>query len=91
MSDVQKWLKKDSNNWRIETSFHFGGYGKVKDQLIDFIHHFESHHKVPLDPIYTAKMMFGVVELLKDGAFEDNSKILVLHTGGLQGRASFNF
>ncbi|HNP94416.1 MAG TPA: pyridoxal-phosphate dependent enzyme [Cyclobacteriaceae bacterium] len=89
--EIQQWLKTDSKNWQIETSFHFGGYGKVNRQLIDFITRFESDHGIPLDPVYTGKMMFGSLELIKRGAIENNSKILVLHTGGLQGRAGFNF
>ncbi|MCB0486968.1 MAG: 1-aminocyclopropane-1-carboxylate deaminase/D-cysteine desulfhydrase [Cyclobacteriaceae bacterium] len=89
--DIEPWLKNNLRNWRVETSFHFGGYGKVNGQLIDFITHFELQHEVPLDPIYTGKMMFGLIELLKSGAFEGNSKILALHTGGLQGRSGFNF
>lgn len=89
--EVRRWLHHNTNNWRIETQYHFGGYGKVDEALISFIKSFEAEHQVPLDPIYTAKMFFGIFDLIKQNKFEKGSKILVLHTGGLQGRAGFNF
>lgn len=89
--EVRRWLHHNTNNWRIETQYHFGGYGKVNEALISFIKSFEAEHQVPLDPIYTAKMFFGIFDLIKQNKFEKGSKILVLHTGGLQGRAGFNF
>ncbi|MFY0601929.1 MAG: pyridoxal-phosphate dependent enzyme [Cyclobacteriaceae bacterium] len=80
----------DKRNYEILDSYHFGGYGKVSDVLIDFINDFKSRHGVALDPIYTGKMMFGVIDLVREGFFAPNAKIMVLHTGGLQGIAGFN-
>ncbi|MEP0366487.1 MAG: pyridoxal-phosphate dependent enzyme [Cyclobacteriaceae bacterium] len=85
----QNQIKK--KNWEMLEGYHFGGYGKTDDTLINFINHFQNAHKIQLDPIYTGKMMFGVYDLIKKGFFPSKSKIMVLHTGGLQGIAGFNF
>ncbi|MDQ1095299.1 UNVERIFIED_CONTAM: 1-aminocyclopropane-1-carboxylate deaminase [Pseudacidovorax intermedius] len=63
----------------------FGGYGKIKDKNIRFINDFKSRYGIPLDPIYTGKMMQKVLELAEQGYFPENSRILCFHTGGLQG------
>ncbi len=55
-----------------------------------FINDFYQKHKVPLDPIYTGKMLFGVMDLINKNYFPENSKILVIHTGGLQGITGMN-
>lgn len=85
--DIKKWITKEKGHWRIETAYHFGGYGKVNKQLIEFMSGFESQYNIPLDQVYTAKMMFGIFDLIEKNAFKAGSKILVLHTGGLQGKA----
>ena len=79
------------SNWRIETQYHFGGYAKVPDDLKLFIRKAEADHSFPLDPIYTSKMFYGVLDLMKKNYFRRGTTILLLHTGGLQGRAGFNF
>ena len=89
--EVQKWLKHDIRNWQIRAEYHFGGYAKVKNELLDFIIDFEREYQIPIDPVYTSKMMYGVFDLIQQKAFKPGSKVLVLHTGGLQGRAGFNF
>ena len=78
------------NNWTLITDYHFGGYGKVSIELIDFINKFYAKTQIPLDPIYTGKMVFGVMDLIQKGYFADNSKILLLHTGGIQGIQGMN-
>lgn len=88
--EVAQWVGSRSN-WRIETDYHFGGYGKISEELRSFTLGFERQYDVPLDPVYTAKAMFGIFDLLKKGRFARKSKVLFLHTGGLQGRGGFNF
>lgn len=78
------------SNWKIITDYHFGGYGKITPELVDFLNKFYSKHKIPLDPIYTGKMVFGVIDLIKKNYFPKNTKILVIHTGGLQGIEGMN-
>jgi 1-aminocyclopropane-1-carboxylate deaminase len=78
-------------NWSISDAYHFGGYGKVTDELIQFLNSFYSQTAIPLDPVYTGKMVFGVLDLIEKGYFPENSKILMIHTGGLQGIKGMNF
>jgi 1-aminocyclopropane-1-carboxylate deaminase len=78
-------------NWSINDAYHFGGYGKVNDELITFLNSFYSQTNIPLDPVYTGKMVYGVLDLIKMGYFPPNSKILMIHTGGLQGIKGMNF
>ncbi|WP_396218044.1 1-aminocyclopropane-1-carboxylate deaminase/D-cysteine desulfhydrase [Flavobacterium sp.] len=86
--DIAKFAKQ--KNWTINCEYHFGGYGKVTNELIDFINSFYILYEIPLDPIYTGKMMFGILDLIKNDFFPPNSKILAIHTGGLQGIAGMN-
>jgi 1-aminocyclopropane-1-carboxylate deaminase len=74
-------LKKNFN--LIDSSF--GGYGKIKDENIRFINDFKEKYDIPLEPIYTGKMMQKVFELIDEDYFPEDSKILCFHTGGLQG------
>lgn len=89
LSDViRNFVQK--KNWYVNCDYHFGGYGKVSDELIEFMNAFYQQTNIPLDPIYTSKMMFGILDLIKKDYFLPNSKILAIHTGGLQGIAGMN-
>ena len=77
-------------NWSLIKEYHFGGYAKVNEKLISFINRFYRSTTIPLDPVYTGKMMFGLVDLIKKKHFKRNSRILAIHTGGLQGIAGMN-
>jgi 1-aminocyclopropane-1-carboxylate deaminase len=66
------------------------GYGKFSDEIVEFINKFYSQYKIPLDPIYTAKMMRKIFELIGSNYLPQNSKILAFHTGGLQAVAGAN-
>ncbi|MEI7584774.1 pyridoxal-phosphate dependent enzyme [Runella sp.] len=70
----------------IMTDYHFGGYGKVKDELWKFIEQFETQINIPLEQVYTGKMMFGIYDLVKKGFFKQGDILVALHTGGLQGK-----
>lgn len=63
----------------------FGGYGKINDENIRFINDFKRDYGIPLEPIYTGKMMQKIFEMIDEEYFPENSKILCFHTGGLQG------
>lgn len=86
--DISKFVKR--TNWDLVTNYHFGGYAKVNADLIKFINKFKKDYKIPLDPVYTGKMMFGIFDLIKNNYFPKGSKILVIHTGGLQGIDGMN-
>lgn len=68
--------------------YHFGGYAKFNSQLIKWMNEFYAVTHLPLDFVYTGKMMFGIFEMIAKGFFPGGSKILAIHTGGLQGNAS---
>lgn len=92
----EDFLQKDickfaqNNNWELIRDYHFGGYGKTNHELISFINEFYDETKIPLDPIYTGKMVFGILDLIKNQYFEPHHKILMIHSGGLQGIEGFN-
>jgi 1-aminocyclopropane-1-carboxylate deaminase len=88
-NEILKYAKKQEN-WELNNDYHFGGYGKYSDELIHFINRFKSQTDIPLDPIYTGKMMFGVLDMINKKKFPNGSKILIIHSGGLQGIAGFN-
>jgi 1-aminocyclopropane-1-carboxylate deaminase/D-cysteine desulfhydrase-like pyridoxal-dependent ACC family enzyme len=75
-----------ASNWHIQVDYHFGGYAKVQPELLEFIRKFEQTHNIPLEQVYTGKMLYGVYDLLQKGYFPKGSTLVVLHTGGLQGR-----
>ncbi len=77
-------------NWELVSDYHFGGYAKVTDTLVAFINRFKQKYNVPLDPIYTGKMLFGICDLYDKGYFSKGSRILAIHTGGLQGIQGVN-
>ena len=77
-------------NWSLQTDYHFGGYAKFDKKLIDFINTFKRDFNIPLDPLYTGKMMYGIFDLIQKDFFKSGSRIVVIHTGGLQGIAGFN-
>jgi 1-aminocyclopropane-1-carboxylate deaminase len=79
-----------NENWELLTDYHFGGYGKVNEALIEFINQFYTENQIPLDPIYTGKMVFGVIDLIQKNYFPAGSKILLIHTGGIQGIQGMN-
>ena len=76
-------------NYELMDQWHFGGYGKVTDDLVAFINDTKEKINVLFDPIYTAKMYFAVTKLIETNYFPSNSKIVLIHTGGLQGIAGF--
>ncbi len=76
-------------NWQINLDYHFGGYAKTKPELLEFTHRFETVHGIPLEPIYTGKLLFGIYNLIVAGRFQPGQTVLALHSGGLQGRVGF--
>lgn len=81
--DIRPYVK--NQQWDLILDYHFGGYAKVSDELRLFIKEFNQKYLITLEPIYTGKMVFGVLDLISKGKFPEKSKILIIHTGGLQG------
>jgi 1-aminocyclopropane-1-carboxylate deaminase/D-cysteine desulfhydrase-like pyridoxal-dependent ACC family enzyme len=74
-------------SFTLQTDYHFGGYAKTTPELIAFIQAFETDFGIPLEQVYTGKMIFGILELIAQGYFKKGSTIVAVHTGGLQGRS----
>ncbi|AOT09810.1 1-aminocyclopropane-1-carboxylate deaminase/D-cysteine desulfhydrase [Pseudoalteromonas luteoviolacea] len=72
-------------NWHILTQFHDGGYGKFSAPLWSFCQTMTLDHHLPLEPIYTGKMMYGLWQMIEQDQFPQHSRIIAIHTGGLQG------
>ena len=88
LDEIKKWTQ--NINWELNTTYHFGGYAKVSIELVKFINDFKRQYQIPLDPVYTGKMAFGILDLIEKDYFPPNSKILMIHTGGLQGILGMN-
>jgi len=84
--DIQKYA--ENSQWNLVTDYHFGGYAKLNDELKQFMKQFFKKYLISLDPVYTSKTFFGVIDLISKGYFKPDSKILIIHTGGLQGLQS---
>lgn len=78
------------SGWELQTDYHFGGYAKVSKELIYFINDFLQQTTIALEPIYTGKMMYGLLDLIAKDYFKPGTKILAIHTGGLQGVNGMN-
>ncbi|MDB3887338.1 pyridoxal-phosphate dependent enzyme [bacterium] len=81
--------KVRNDNWELIEQYHFGGYAKVKDELVQFVKTFYQKHKIPLDLIYTGKMFYGFYDMIENSDKFNNKTIVVIHTGGLQGNKGF--
>lgn len=66
--------------------YHFGGYAKYTPELLKFIDDFEKQNNIPLEQVYTGKMMFGIYDMIRKGKFQKDSMVVAVHTGGLQGK-----
>lgn len=86
--DIRSFVRKD--NWYLQEGYHFGGYAKINEELVAFINQFNRSTGIPLDPIYTGKMFFGIMDMIRRNKFRPGSSILAIHSGGLQGVAGMN-
>lgn len=77
-------------HWQLLYDHHGGGYAKKSPTLIDFINSFYNETGIPTDFIYTGKLVMAFRELAQQGYFPENSKVLLIHTGGLQGNLSLS-
>jgi len=87
-SEVKKYTLK--TNYKIIDDYCLGGYAKIDEHLVRFINNFKEKTGIPLDPVYTGKMLFGILDLIKNGEIKQNSRILAIHNGGLQGISGMN-
>ena len=86
--DICKFVK--NGNWELCTDYHFGGYARVNESLVSFINEMNKNIGIALDPVYTGKMIYGILDMIANDYFKPQTKILAIHTGGLQGIAGMN-
>jgi 1-aminocyclopropane-1-carboxylate deaminase len=86
--EIRKFATND--RWELIGDYNFGGYAKISNELVDFINRFFIETGISLDPIYTGKMVFGVIDMIRKNYFPEKSRILMIHTGGLQGIDGMN-
>jgi len=81
----------EGRKFSFVSDYHFGGYGKVSNELVTFINSFLEQTGIPLDPIYNGKAIYGVLDQVSNGYFPKGTTILHIHTGGLQGINAYNY
>jgi 1-aminocyclopropane-1-carboxylate deaminase len=82
--------KTTFDNWQLNNDYHFGGYAKSTETLMQFIQLFKQQHNIQLEPVYSGKMFFGIYDLIRKDYFKPHSKIVAIHSGGLQGLRGFD-
>lgn len=87
-AEIKNLLKDSTKPFRLVHGFHQGGYAKTKPALIAFMNQLWETEKIPSDIVYTGKLLYAVDSLLKENYFKAGAKILVIHSGGLQGNRS---
>ena len=87
----QHTINSTTGNWRLVSGYHCGGYAsKLPAYLSSFMREFEHNINIQLDPVYTVKMCWGVTQLMALDYWPRDSRIILIHTGGLQGRRGFS-
>jgi 1-aminocyclopropane-1-carboxylate deaminase/D-cysteine desulfhydrase-like pyridoxal-dependent ACC family enzyme len=76
-------------NWQLVTDYHFGGYARIDEQLVDFMQRFRRQQGVRLDAVYTGKMFYGLLQQIKQGHYKPGTTIVAVHSGGLQGNRGY--
>ena len=84
-------LDSEKPNWSVLNNYHFGGFAKVPEALVEWYKVFFDKYAVPLDPVYNLKTMYALLDCIKSGTLKSNSRVLYLHTGGLQGIRAFEY
>lgn len=87
---LQQSEPDSSADWQLNTDYHFGGYARTTPELWGFIEKFKQDFDIPLDGVYTGKMFYGLFDLIQQGYFPAGSRIIAVHTGGVQGDLGFS-
>ena len=89
-AEIQKWLPAaPAAPWYCLPDYHFGGYARTTPVLLEFIRNFRQQFGLPLDPVYTGKLFYGLMDRIDKGIYPRGTTILAAHTGGLQGIRGF--
>jgi len=80
--------EEKKKKFQLATDYHFGGYAKHTPELINFMNEFYKNSSIPTDFVYTGKLFFGILNMIGNNSFPNDSNILIIHSGGLQGNFS---
>jgi 1-aminocyclopropane-1-carboxylate deaminase len=89
MEEIITNLSPKNSNFKLVHNYHFGGFAKTTPELLTFKKAFETEQGFELDHVYTAKMFYGLFDLINGNYFPEGSTIVAIHTGGLQGNKGF--
>jgi len=82
---ITEFDAESATQWHLVDEFHCGGFAKITSELVAFMQCWQQQTGVALDPVYTGKMMMGLCELLRRDYFPVGTRIVAVHTGGMQG------
>lgn len=88
--NVQALISEERKEWQIIHDYHFGGYAKHKPALISFMNEFYRQTNIPSDFVYTGKLFYAIDDMIKNNFFPPESRLLLIHSGGMQGNISLN-
>ena len=88
-ADIGKLLPQETERPEVISGYDFGGYAKSTPELFDFIEQIETQYNIPLEPVYSGKSFYAVMDLVSKSYFPSGSKVLLIHCGGLQGKRGF--
>ena len=87
---VARFLSERTHSpWKIEHDYHHGGYAKVTDDLLRFCENYNAMHSLQIEPVYSGKCFWAANEMIKEGKISPGSRVLLVHTGGLQGNRKY--
>ncbi len=87
---AQSLLTEKTSNFQVIHDYHFGGYAKYKPELIAFMNTFYQQTQIPSDFVYTGKLFYAITGLIQTDFFKQGSRLLLIHSGGLQGNSSLS-
>lgn len=88
--DAEKISATTLPNLHIITDYHFGGYAKYNNTLLNFIQEVEARYNIPLEQVYTGKTLYGLIDLANKNTLNFSKRYCFIHTGGLQGKLASN-
>ncbi|MFE9647824.1 1-aminocyclopropane-1-carboxylate deaminase/D-cysteine desulfhydrase [Streptomyces sp. NPDC006365] len=68
-------------DWSLDDRFHCGGYARTTPELDAFAADFEQRHGLPVERIYVAKMLYGLLTLTEEEAFPRGTTLAAVITG----------
>ncbi|BAV94376.1 1-aminocyclopropane-1-carboxylate deaminase/D-cysteine desulfhydrase [Ichthyobacterium seriolicida] len=88
-AEICKYLNEDVCQWSLNYNYSFGGYAKCDKRLLSFIELIENKTSIPLEPVYTGKVLYAIFDMIERNIFSRGTDILMIHTGGLRSKNDF--